>query len=311
MTHTGSGNGLDAIIDFIAGSLGGTALVYVGQPLDTVKVKMQAFPQLYGGMVNCFMQTLRKEGIVQGLYAGTLPAVAANVAENSVLFASYGVCQKSIMKLTNVQEVEDLSSFSNASAGFLAAFFSSFMLCPTELIKCQLQAMREVQVQALAAGKPVERIGPFQLTKNILKRDGIPGLFRGLIPTLAREMPGYFFFFGGYEAARQFLTPPGKTKDEIGPLRTMTAGAVGGMLFWTVIFPADVIKSRVQIQETNSTFIGLFRHIFRNEGFMALYSGLQPTLVRTIPATSTLFLVYEYSKKLLHHLLDKPQPPLE
>jgi len=29
-------------------------------------------------------------------------------------------------------------------------------------------------------------------------------------------MPGYFFFFGGYEATRGFLTPAGKTKDEIG-----------------------------------------------------------------------------------------------
>jgi len=29
-------------------------------------------------------------------------------------------------------------------------------------------------------------------------------------------MPGYFFFFGGYEATRGLLTPAGKTKDEIG-----------------------------------------------------------------------------------------------
>lgn len=33
---------------------------------------------------------------------------------------------------------------------------------------------------------------------------------------MAREMPGYFFFFGGYEVTRHFLTPEGKTKDEIG-----------------------------------------------------------------------------------------------
>ena len=31
-----------------------------------------------------------------------------------------------------------------------------------------------------------------------------------------REMPGYFFFFGGYEISRALLTPPGKKKDEIG-----------------------------------------------------------------------------------------------
>jgi hypothetical protein len=42
------------------------------------------------------------------------------------------------------------------------------------------------------------------------------GLFRGLGTTIARVMPGYFFFFGGYEATRGLLTPIGKTKDEIG-----------------------------------------------------------------------------------------------
>lgn len=41
-------------------------------------------------------------------------------------------------------------------------------------------------------------------------------MFRGLGTTIAREMPGYFFFFGGYEATRGLLTPAGKTKDEIG-----------------------------------------------------------------------------------------------
>ena len=63
---------------------GGVASVYVGQPLDTIKVKMQTFPQLYsagsgGGAWGCFMTTLRHEGVVQGLYAGTLPSLAAQV----------------------------------------------------------------------------------------------------------------------------------------------------------------------------------------------------------------------------------------
>lgn len=62
-------------------------MVYVSQPLDTVKVKMQAFPKLYNGMMDCLVTTFRKDGFSRGLYAGTLPAVVANVAENSVLFA--------------------------------------------------------------------------------------------------------------------------------------------------------------------------------------------------------------------------------
>lgn len=78
---------------------GGTALVYVGQPLDTVKVKMQAFPTVYKGMVDCFMKTLRKDGFARGLYAGTVPSLVANVAENSVLFAAYGGCQKLVANI--------------------------------------------------------------------------------------------------------------------------------------------------------------------------------------------------------------------
>jgi solute carrier family 25 (mitochondrial ornithine transporter) member 2/15 len=53
--------------------------------------------------------------------------------------------------------------------------------------------------------KQAERIGPYQLTKQIIKTEGIKGMFRGLVPTFAREMPGYFFFFGGYEFTREFL----------------------------------------------------------------------------------------------------------
>lgn len=43
------------------------------------------------------------------------------------------------------------------------------------------------------------KITPLQLTQQIFKQFGIQGLFRGLVPTIMREMPGYFFFFGGYE----------------------------------------------------------------------------------------------------------------
>lgn len=58
--------------------------------------------------------------------------------------------------------------------------------------------------------------GVMQVTMQIIHEDGFLGLFRGMTPTLAREVPGYFFFFGGYELCRHFLTPKGKTADDIG-----------------------------------------------------------------------------------------------
>lgn len=46
-------------------------------------------------MWQCLRSTWRAEGI-RGLYAGTVPALAANVAENSVLFLTYGLCLKGV-----------------------------------------------------------------------------------------------------------------------------------------------------------------------------------------------------------------------
>lgn len=41
------------------------------------------------------------------------------------------------------------------------------------------------------------------------------------------------------------------------------------------------------------------KDIVKNEGISSLYNGLKPTLIRTVPATATLFVTYEYSKKFM------------
>ncbi|KAK7604252.1 hypothetical protein V9T40_004525 [Parthenolecanium corni] len=290
----------DSLIDFIAGSAGGVSVVVVGQPLDTVKVKMQTFPTMYNGMIDCTIRTFKTEGFFRGLYAGTVPAISANVAENSVLFLSYGVCQKFIATLTGTEDVQQLSTLSNASAGCLGSFFSAFTLCPTELIKVKLQCAREV---ALTSGSPVQ-ISAFELIRDIVKKNGPLGLFQGIQSTIAREMPGYFVFFGAYEGSRSLLTPEGKTKSECGPLATLVSGALGGVALWTVIYPIDLVKSRVQASTSkiNVSLLKSMIEITRSEGITFLYSGLKPTLIRTIPASGAMFLCYEWTKKILHGL---------
>jgi len=74
------------------------------------------------------------------------------VAENSVLFMAYGLCQKAVAAAAGTPEVSSLSPLQNATSGFFAAFFSSLVLCPTELVKCKMQAMHEMH-----AGKPTAK----------------------------------------------------------------------------------------------------------------------------------------------------------
>ena len=52
----------------------------------------------------------------------------------------------------------------------------------------------------------------FHIFRQILRDEGVGGMFRGLTATFTREMPGYFFFFLTYEATRGLLAAPGQSK---------------------------------------------------------------------------------------------------
>lgn len=276
-------------VDFLAGSLGGAATVAVGQPLDTVKVKMQTFPQTYKSSTRCFLMTLRNEGLFRGLYAGTTPSLAANVAENAVLFCAYGYC-KQLVATTTGRHGNQMTVLDKACSGFFAAFFSSFALCPTELIKCKLQALKETN------SKPVSATA---LTRQIIKTNGIRGMYMGLTSTIAREMPGYFAFFFGIEFTKQTLAKHTSIKDESNPLMSILAGGMGGICLWMTIFPFDLVKSRIQVENSKLSLSKMLLKIIREEGPRTLYKGLAPTLLRTFPATAALLYTIEKTKFIM------------
>ncbi|KAF6778143.1 hypothetical protein AHF37_02429 [Paragonimus kellicotti] len=184
------------------------------------------------------------------------------------------------------------------------------------------------------------KCGPWAVTKTIFREQGLFGFTRGLSATFAREMPGYFFFFGGYEACRSIMAGHHDQKKNLGTAATAVCGGVGGCLLWTAIFPFDVIKSRMQIGHieaaavsdapptahpapTSSTppvtsagssstlgstnspnMFKLLVRVARHEGIGALYRGLGPTLLRTFPASGALFVAVEWTRKVGHWLLD-------
>jgi len=63
-------------------NLGATVAFYIGQPLDTIKTKLQTFPNRYKNFIDCAQKIIYKDGIY-GLYAGTVPSLLANAAGKS------------------------------------------------------------------------------------------------------------------------------------------------------------------------------------------------------------------------------------
>jgi len=281
----------DALVDLVSGSAGGVANVLVGQPMDTVKVKLQTFPHLYRGTFQCFTNTWRNEGLFRGLYAGSTPALVANVSENSCLFAARGLTQGLVARLCGVEKVEHLSTLQDGAAGSLASLLPDIVLCPTELVKCKLQAARETGQGGAGAGG---------IVRGIFREKGFLGFFQGLVPLWCRDVPGYFCFFLSYEGSRSALASwGGRSKDALSAPETMLCGGLAGVCFWTCVFPMDVVKSRIQVRGIQGSVLSIGLNILRHEGAATLYRGLTPALLRIFPSNASLFLAYETTKKYL------------
>jgi len=64
------------LMDIIAGTCGGVAVVLVGHPFDTTKTRMQTAPErFYAGSLDCVLKTYRWEGM-KGFYAGICSPLA-------------------------------------------------------------------------------------------------------------------------------------------------------------------------------------------------------------------------------------------
>ena len=138
---------------------------------------------------------------------------------------------------------------------------------------------------------------------HLVRSQGLFTLYRGLIPTLAREIPGCFFFFLGNEATKKAITRfTGRQRNELTAVDTMIAGGMAGVAFWSTIFPFDAIKSRVQIEGATKSGGEIVRSMWRAKGVRGFYSGLLPCVLRAFPSTAAMFLSFEYSREAMIYL---------
>lgn len=182
--------------------------------------------------------------------------------------------------------------------------------------------------------------GPLSVIRHIYRYHGVLGFYRGHLGTMIRETGGSAAWFGIYEVACQYFIskrihsqslssgqPKSFTKSDLSTAELLFAGALAGMSYNIVLFPADVIKSRMQTEEemarsfrspstatsasTSSHssshssssihsrgFVKVGTQLYKTEGFKGLYRGLGITLIRSAPASAVIFGTFEWLNRL-------------
>ena len=153
----------DSMVDFLAGTGGGFAGKLFDYPFDTVKVLLQtqdvkgySGPK-YTGALHCIKHTVETNGVM-GLYRGLSSPLLGSMAENAVLFLSYGIFKNALGGVEAAAKGEDLSLFRLSLAGAGAGAVVPCVLTPVELIKCRLQVQNSINGNFRAYKGPVDCI---------------------------------------------------------------------------------------------------------------------------------------------------------
>jgi len=281
--------------DFCCGTFAGWLQVIVGQPLDIVKVRIQAqspINPIYKGSLDCMKKIYKNEGLL-AFYKGTLSPLIGVGACVSIQFGVNEACKRISKRLLNK---DNLSLFTLSTCGGLAGLVNSVVSIPVEHIRIKMQIQGTKLIKKYT--------GSVDCMMKIYRESGIKGIYHGGAATVPREIIAYFFYFGTYEGLTQYTAEKYYDNDrtKIKTWQILLFGGLSGFGEWLPGYPLDVIKSKYQTDDVKNpkytSIADCARKIYANSGIRGFYRGIVPCLLRAPPANAATFLGFEWSVRL-------------
>lgn len=129
------------------------------------------------------------------------------------------------------------------------------------------------------------------------------GLYKGASACLLRDIPFSAIYFPAYAHLKKdyFKETP---KNPLGVGQLLLAGAIAGMPAAYFTTPADVIKTRLQVEaRKGQTHYRNIRHaagtIWREEGLKAFFKGGPARVMRSSPQFGCTLAAYEFLQRML------------
>lgn len=253
----------------------------------------------YTGLVNAFMSIAKHEGPT-ALWRGLTPTLLMSVPSTMVYFTANDQITYALRALSSSSSSSaSLSGFSRLADSLVPAISGScarvgavILMGPLELVRTRIQAGTEDVSASLR-----------QYFRTIIQNEGLLGLWRGVRPTLWRDVPFSALYWTvvdditGRLRSRSTEPNSGWQSFKI----AFAAGAGAGFVAALVTNPFDVAKTRVQVAEHSSDGLATFRilsSVYQTEGVSGLMSGIVPRVVRIVPACAIMIGSYELGKYL-------------
>ncbi|KAJ8399569.1 hypothetical protein AAFF_G00409800 [Aldrovandia affinis] len=280
----------------IAGIVGVTCVF----PIDLAKTRLQnqrQGQQIYKSMMDCLIQTVRSEGYF-AMYRGAAVNLTLVTPEKAIKLAANDFFRHHLS-----QDGKGLTLVKEMLAGCGAGMCQVIVTTPMEMLKIQLQDAGRLVAhqQRKPAMLPMAKLGTTsavltrsynvgltptpaaravsatQIARELLRSQGIQGLYKGLGATLMRDVPFSIVYFPLFANLNRL----GKVSPD-GPAPfywSFLAGCAAGSTAAVAVNPCDVIKTRLQSlskgasEESYNGVVDCFSKILRKEGPSAFLKG--------------------------------------
>lgn len=298
----------------IAGAGAGIVSKTITAPMDRIRILFQVHRKRLFSLAGFFrrgMDIVRLEGPL-GLWRGNLAVVLQVMPYAGVQFMAFDQYQQLLVEAIPRESQRPWAV--RFAAGALAGATATTLTYPLDLLRAQM---------AISMTSLWERMPHSSYTsaaEDIVRHEGVLGLYRGLRPTLLGIVPHAGTSFMVFETLKPWLQRSLQLRSERElPVRwRLAAGGVAGLVAQLTAYPLHVVRRRMQVQacmgrhsQYRSVLHALYT-IVRTEGFMrGLYKGCSLTLVKGPLSAACGFAANDLLKGLLLGSAEDPErcPP--
>jgi len=276
-------------------------------PIERVKLLVQNQGEMlksgrlkepYKGVVDCTQRVVSEEGVIS-LWRGNLANCIRYFPTQALNFA-FKDQVKAAFKFSKTDS--EMTKFAkNIGSGGAAGAMSLFFVYSLDYARTRLANDAKAAKKGAAVGAPAERQfnGLVDVYKKTLASDGIAGLYRGFMPSVAGIIVYRGLYFGMYDSIKPVV---------------LTGNLEGNflasfLLGWTVTtgagiasYPLDTIRRRMMMTSGEAvkykSSFDAGRQIIAAEGVKSLFKGAGANILRGVAGAGVLS-IYDQAQLLI------------
>ncbi|KAL3526616.1 hypothetical protein ACH5RR_011272 [Cinchona calisaya] len=273
-------------------------------PISVVKTRLQVATKeaVEKDAFSVIKGILRNDGI-PGFYRGFGTVITGAIPARIIFLTALETTKVAAYKMVEPFKFSEptQAAIANGIAGMSSSLCSQAVFVPIDVVS------QKLMVQGYSGHANYN--GGLDVVRQVLKADGIRGLYRGFGLSIVTYSPSTAVWWASYGSSQRLIwrfigqgsNLEGQVPSEGTIVLVQAAGGIfAGATASCITTPLDTIKTRLQVMENDKrpTVRQVVKTLISEDGWTGFYRGLGPRFFSMSAWGTSMILAYEYLKRL-------------